>query len=452
VSSGLGVAVHELRHLPAALLAGGRSPHRTEQRALRGINSMLHYVVARVPYYREHPGYAGPPLASLSELSRLPLLDKPAVLAAGVDRFRTPGLRPARYREEKTSGSTGRVLVVRHDINAYGYHGGTLVRRFLTSGYRPWWRIAQIKGFDRPTRWFQRMGIFPRTVVPAGLPIRQLAERVLQLRPHLIMGYPVMLRALLRELSAGEITALRRSLRLVMSDSELLTEQVARLLAEGFGVPVFDEYSAVEVLTVAVQCRAGSMHVDEDRVWLEIVDDAGQPVPDGEAGVVVVTHFRERAMPLVRFRTGDRGRLVPGGCSCRRRFRRMQVVDGRTNDYLVIPGSGRRVYSALLLVLATETPGVAECMMRQDASGAITVHLVPERPDQRSYEEAVALFATEFARQVDPGVTLRFVRAERVELSVGGKGRVLESAYRPGPAGGEADSPPAAAGQDWGRR
>jgi phenylacetate-CoA ligase len=431
MSSGFGVAVHELRHLPAVLVAGRRRHDQIERRALRGVNRMLEFARARVPYYRDRPEYGGlPPLASLSDLDKLPLLDKPAVLAAGVDRFHAPGLPPRRYRADRTSGSTGRVLVVRHDVDSYGYHGATLVRRFLSSGYRPWWRIAQIKGFDRPVRWFQRLRIFPRVVVPAGLPGDELKDRVLAVRPQLIMGYPVMLRALLRELSDAELGRLRRTLRLLMTDSELLTEQVAGQLGAGFGVPVFDEYSAQEVLTVAAQCRAGSMHVDEDRVWLELVDETGRPVPDGETGSVVVTHFRERAMPLVRYLLGDRARLVPGRCGCGRGSRRIRLVDGRTNDFLVLPG-GRRVYSALLLGLAQEMPGVAECMVRQDEAGTITVHLVPDRRDEATYCQLVAEFARRFAELVDPTVALRFVRAERVELSTGGKGRFIESAYRP---------------------
>lgn len=431
MSSGLGVAAYELRHLPAVMLAERRSAERIQRGALRGVNRMLAYARSRVPYYREHPGYPDEPLSSLDELAQLPLLDKRAVLDAGVERFHAPGLARWRYRVDRTGGSTGTLLVVRHDIDAYGYHGATLVRRFLASGYRPWWRIAQIKGYERPVRWFQRLGIFPRVVVPAGLPEEELKRRVLEIRPHLIMAYPVMARALLRALEPDELAQLRRSLRLIMTDSELLTEQVAKALTEGFGVPVYDEYSAQEVLTVSTQCRSGSMHVDEDRVWLEIVDEEGRPVPDGEVGSVVVTHYRERAMPLVRYQVGDRARIVPGACPCGRGFRRMQLVDGRINDYLVLPG-GRRVYSTVLLGLAQEAPGVAECMVRQDATGTITVHIVPDRRSDMAYEQVVEEFAKRFAEAVDPHVTLQFQRAERLEFTTVGKGKFIESAYRPG--------------------
>jgi phenylacetate-CoA ligase len=429
MSSGFGVAIYELRHLPAVWLARRRGGAEIEQRALAGVNRLLAYARAHVPHYRDQ-AYGGPPLRSLAELSRLPLLDKRTLLAAGVERFHATGIPARGYRVDRTSGSTSTVLEVRHDIDAYGYHGATLVRRFLSSGYRPWWRIVQIKGFARPVRWFQRLQIFPRVVVPAGLSIDELKHRVLRLRPHLIMGYPVMLRALLRELSDAERAALRRTLRLVMTDSELLTDRVAALLADGFGVPVYDEYSAQEVLTVSAGCRAGSMHVDEDRVWLEIVDEAGRPVPDGVTGSVVVTHFRERAMPLVRYQLGDRAQLVPGPCDCGSRYRRMKLVDGRINDYLVLPG-GRRVYSAALLGFGPDIPGIGECMIRQDETGAITVHLVPERRVGRPYQDLVDEFSKAFADQIDSTVELTFVRAERVALSAGGKGRFLESAYRP---------------------
>lgn len=430
MSSGLAVAVRELRHLPAVWRADAADPELVRRRALDGINELLGYCRTRVPYYREGD-YPDEPLASLTELARLPSLSKPAVLDAGVDRFRTPGLAPGRYHRDVTSGSTGVRLEVWHDVDAYGYHGATVLRRFLRSGYRPWWRIAHIKPFPRPVRWFQRLGLFPRVVVPAGQSESALARQVLAIRPGLIMGYPVMLRALLHTLTGTELTRLRRTLRMVMTDSELLTDEVAAMLADGFGVPVFDEYSAHEVLTVSTQCRHGAMHVDEDRVWLEIVDDQGRPVPPGVTGAVVVTHFRERAMPLVRYALGDRARLLPDGeCPCGSGFRRMRLVDGRVNDFVTLPG-GRRVYSAVFLGLAKQTPGLAECMVRQDASGQITVHLIPEPRAGLSFDQVVEAFQDRFDAQVAAPVRLRFVRAERVALTAGGKGRFVESAYRP---------------------
>jgi phenylacetate-CoA ligase len=427
VSGGLAVAVRELAYLPAVWRAPSRAPRWLEERALRGVNNMLAHGRAHVPYYRTRAAYPDR-IGSLAELTALPVLTKSAVLAAGVDQFRTPGLARRRYRSDVTSGTTGTRLELWHDVDAYGYHGATVLRRFLLSGYRPWWRIAHIKPFPRPVRWFQRLGLFPRTVVGAGQSEEDIARQVLALRPHLIMGYPVVLRGLLRTLGPDRTATLGRSLRLVMTDSELLTDEVAARLRAGFGVPVFDEYSAYEVLTVSSQCRAGTMHVDDDRVWLEILAEDGRPVDPGAEGVVVVTHFRERAMPLVRYQLGDRARLVPGPCPCGSNLRRMRLTGGRTNDFITLPG-GRRVYSGVFLSLAMFAPGVAECMVRQDAAGRITVHLVPDAGS--SYEDAVGAFRRRFAELVDARADLTFRRTDRVDLTAGGKGRFVESEYRP---------------------
>jgi phenylacetate-CoA ligase len=432
VSGGLAVALRELRYVPEVW----RAPHRTredlDRRALRGVNDLLAYCRARVPHYRG-AAYPDAPLTSLADLAGMPLLAKRDVLTAGVAEFRAPGLSPRGYRVDVTSGTTGTRLEIWHDVNAYGYHGATVLRRFLGSGFRPWWRVAHIKPFPRPVRWFQRLGLFPRVVVPAGQSDEDIARQVLATRPHLIMGYPLVLRGLLRTLTSEDRRALARTLRLVMTDSELLTDDAAALLAQGFGVPVFDEYSAYEVLTVSSQCRAGSMHVDEDRVVLEIVDPQGRPVPDGVEGSVVVTHYRERAMPLLRYQLGDRAARVPGDCSCGSSFQRMKLVSGRINDCVVLP-DGRRVYSGVFLSLAMFTPGVAECMVRQDAQGRITIHLVPEGTDDAdddAYGRAVTAFRQRFAALVDAPVDLSFRRSARVELTPGGKGKFVESAYRP---------------------
>lgn len=432
MSHGLAVAVRELKHLPAVWRAPTRSSEANRVLALREINKLLAHCRTAVPYYRDSADYPDQPLTDLAELAALPMLSKRKLLDTGIERFHDPTLRPRHYRTDVTSGTSGIRLKIRHDIDGYGYHGATVLRRFLRSGYRPWWRIAHLKPFPRPVRWFQRLGLFPRTVVLASQPDEVITRTVLAVRPQVIMGYPVVLRTILRALSADELARLRTHLKLVMTDSELLTDEVAARLTEGFGVPVYDEYSAYEVLTVSSGCGAGSMHIDEDRVWVEIVDGDGAPLPDGTTGSIVVTSFREKAMPLVRYQLGDRGKIEPGPCRCGSGFRRMKVTEGRNDDYVTL-ASGRRIYSVVFIALAMFAPGVAECMVRQDAEGRITVHLVPE-PDA-SFEAARDAFVDQLAELVDTPVPLTFVPAERVELTPGGKGRFVESAYRP-------DSPP----------
>lgn len=426
MSSGLRVSAYELAALPAVLRAPRRPRERIEAAALAGVQQMLANARQHVPYYREHAAYAHE-ITTLADLAGLPLLDKPRVLDTGVEQFHDPAVRG--FHTDHSSGTTGRVIEVRHDDAAYGYHGATVLRRFKDSGYRPWWRIVQLKPFPRPVRWFQRLGLFPRTVVDYGPPIEELAQQVLAARPQLLMGFPAVLRGLLRALSDAELDRLRAGLRLVMTDSELLTDEGRMLLEGGFGTPVLDEYSAYEVLTVSSQCLRGAMHLDEDRVWLEIVDDDGSPVEDGVEGRVVVTHYRERAMPLVRYALGDRAVRLPPGCACGRSTARMRIAAGRSDDVVILP-DGRSVYTGTFLVVGMVMPGVAECMVHQSADGAITISLVPDRAAGLTFAEVAAGFGRRLDTSVGQHVDATFREADHLAFTSSGKAKFLTSDYR----------------------
>jgi phenylacetate-CoA ligase len=426
MSQGAAVAVRELWYAAAALVAPLRSRPAIRRRQLGGVNAMLAFARAGVEHYRD-PAYARP-LARLEDLAGLPVIDKPLVRERP-ERFHAP--ERGWFQTDTTSGTTGSVLRVRHDAGAYGYHGATLLRRFLRAGCRPWWTIAHLKQFPRPSRWFQRFGVFRRTVVHSVLPEHELVERIMALRPNVIMGYPVMLRAVLRRLTAEDRRRLRRTLRLVLSESELLTAEVRAMLTAGFGVPVRDEYSAYEVLTIATECRRGAMHVDEDRVVFEVVDpDDGRPVPEGTPGVAVVTHYRERAMPLVRYRIDDRVVAEPGGCGCGSRFRRMRLLDGRIEDSLVLR-DGTRVYFGAFGAVTLRQPGIAEFSVHQDETGEVTIWLVPDPTAGLSFEEVSAGVRRMLGDLLGFDLPLHIRAGTRVELTPGGKARLVRSDYRP---------------------
>jgi phenylacetate-CoA ligase len=243
-----------------------------------------------------------------------------------------------------------------------------------------------------------------------------------------LVGYPTHLRELLRSLGEDERRRLRRTLRMVMTDSELLAPSSRKARTEGFGVPVFDEYGAWELLNVYYECRCGGRHIAQDRVLVEIVGDDGDPVPNGTEGWVVATHLRERAMPLVRYWLGDAGLIEPGRCPCGRRFRTMRLTKGRENDNVTLPG-GKRLWSQTFLGIAERHPGVAECFVRQDRDGSIRVHVVPA---DRSADGTAAVLDSVRGHlfEVAGGpFPLEVLPADRVPLTVGGKGRFVESEY-----------------------
>ncbi|MEV4096037.1 phenylacetate--CoA ligase family protein [Streptosporangium saharense] len=418
--------LREAAYIPLTIARQYGGAAGLRRRQLDGINRMLALARSRVPYYRDDPRYAGGPLRTLADLARLPVLDKQVLREQPLERMLADGVDLDDCLSFQTSGSTGRRVRIVHDQDSHDYHMAACVRRFLATGrYLPTDRLSHIRPFAPPARMFERFNLFRRHVILSHRPMREIKEELLANRPKVLIGYPVHLRALLRALTPEEMAELRRTLRIVMTESELLLPEHRKLFAEQFGAPVFDEYSAFEVLNVTYDCRHGRAHLGEDRIYCEVVDDNGIPLPDGEQGHVVVTAFLERAMPLVRYNLGDIGLIEPGRCRCGRRFRTLRLTTGRSNDYVTLP-SGERLYPDAFLHLAATHPGVSECFVHQDAEGLVRVHVVPADEAGEGVYETVrhklfTLAGGEFPLEVVP--------AETVRITVGGKGRFVTSDY-----------------------
>ncbi|MGN9838476.1 phenylacetate--CoA ligase family protein [Nonomuraea sp. H19] len=419
--------VREAAYVPLTIARQYGGTAALRRRQLRGLNRMLELARTRVPYYRDDPRYARGPLRSLAELAELPVLDKQVLREQPLERMLADGVDLARCLSFQTSGSTGRRVRIVHDQDSHDYHMAACVRRFLATGrYLPTDRLSHIRPFAPPARMFERFNLFRRHVILSHRPMREIKEELLANRPKVLIGYPVHLRALLRELTQEELARLRRTLRIVMTESELLLPEHRTMFAERFGAPVFDEYSAFEVLNVTYDCRHGRAHLGEDRVYCEIVDESGKPLPDGRPGQVVVTAFLERAMPLLRYSLGDIGLIEPGRCRCGRRFRTLRLTTGRSNDYVTLP-SGERLYPDAFLHLAATHPGISECFVHQDPAGLVRVHVVPsgDEPAERVFatvrEKLFTLAGGEFPLEV--------VAAESVRITPGGKGKFVTSDY-----------------------
>ncbi|MEU7854030.1 hypothetical protein [Nonomuraea sp. NPDC049141] len=423
--------IREAGYVPLSIARQYGSAAGLRRRQLRGVNQMLELARTRVPYYRDDPRYARGPLRDLAELAELPVLDKQVLREQPLERLLADGVDQERCHSFQTSGSTGRRVRILHDRDSHDYHMAACVRRFLATGrYLPTDRLSHIRPFAPPARAFERFGLFRRHVILSHRPMREIKADLLANRPKVLIGYPVHLRALLRELTPDELARLRRTLRIVLTESELLLPEHRAMFAERFGAPVFDEYSAFEVLNVSYDCRYGRAHLGEDRVYCEIVDAAGDPVPDGEAGQVVVTAFMERAMPLLRYSLGDIGLIEPGRCRCGRRFRTLRLTTGRSNDYVTLP-SGERLYPDAFLHLAATHPGISECFVHQDTAGLVRVHVVPSAG---TAGEVLATVRDKLFGLAGGEFPLEVVPAESVQITPGGKGRFVTSDYGTPPA------------------
>ena len=124
--------------------------------------------------------------------------------------------------------------------------------------------------------------------------------------------------------------------------SERWSEKMRNYIRENLGIELYDIYGLTEIYGpgIGINCCAQSgMHYWDDYLYIEIIDPkTGKPVPDGEEGEIVITTLVKEGAPLIRFRTHDISRIIPGQCNCGRTYPRLDIIKGRSDDMFKVHG------------------------------------------------------------------------------------------------------------------
>ncbi|MER6306379.1 AMP-binding protein [Streptomyces sp. NPDC001657] len=196
--------------------------------------------------------------------------------------------------------------------------------------------------------------------------------------------------------------------RLVVLSGEQFTPGLRERIRETFDCPVTALYTLAEAGIVAHECgETGTYHVEETGAFLEVVGAAGDPLPPGVAGDIAVTPLVNRAMPLLRYVNGDKGRWLDGTCGCRRPGPRLQLLAARTQHALLAEPDGRGVRSIDLAKLCRQLDlGVTR--VTRDGDEIVVEHddPCPATPLQRT------TIAAALRSMLGAGRTVRLRRAE----------------------------------------
>lgn len=124
--------------------------------------------------------------------------------------------------------------------------------------------------------------------------------------------------------------------------SERWGEKMRKRISESLGIELYDIYGLTEIYGpgIGINCKHDTgIHYWDDYLYIEIIDPiTGKPVPDGEQGEIVITTLVKEGAPLIRYRTHDISRIIPGTCECGSPFPRLDVIMGRTDDMMKIKG------------------------------------------------------------------------------------------------------------------
>ncbi len=360
---------------------------------LSRLRAALSHAHANVPHYRAAFAAAGvhpDDLGDLSDLARFPFTTK-ADLRANYPfgLFAVPRDRIARLHA--SSGTTGKPTVVGYTARDLDVWAGVVARSLRAAGTRRGDMVHVAYGYGLFTGGLgahygaERLGC---TVVPVsgGMTQRQVTL-IEDFRPTTIMVTPSYMLAILDEYRARGIDPRNSPLEVGIFGAEPWTNAMRAEVEAAFDMHAVDIYGLSEIIGPGVACECvetkDGLHLWEDHFYPEIVDPAtGAPLPDGELGELVLTTLSKEAMPVIRYRTRDLTRLMPGTA---RTMRRMEKVTGRSDDMIILRGVN--VFPTQIEEQVLATPGLAAHFQielsragRLDAM-AVLVEALPGAPD-----------------------------------------------------------------------
>lgn len=385
------------------------SRQQIEDYQTRRLQSLLAYARERSPFHARRLAALDPARASVADLPSLPVMTKQdtqeqwdaIVTAPRLDRERAERI----LVEQKWFSYTA------DDQQIFSSGGSSGVRgvyvwdwQFYVSAACLAWRM-QAREERRAPRVSSRLAVLEAGVAPhastplfdvptapgmetvviaAGAPFDEVRGAVAAAQPSHLVGYPTVIGRLARAVLAGD---LRIQPVRVSTNSEPLLDEDRRAIGEAWGAPIHNLWGSTEIGVQAVGCGRGEgLHVCEDEVVLERVDESGRPVgPEEPAARTLATGLANRTFPFIRYDLGDRVVSLPGVCACGSAFARVADIGGRRDDDFRYAATTVPAI-AFRHILGTD-PRISEYQVTQTATGADIV--VVGAPDAAALTSAL---------------------------------------------------------------
>ncbi|HEV3009230.1 MAG TPA: phenylacetate--CoA ligase PaaK [Burkholderiales bacterium] len=322
------------------------SKKELQQIQLDRLRWSLAHAYDNVPRYRQKFDAAGVEpgqCRSLEDLARFPFTTKADLRETyPFGMFAVPMERVVRIHA--SSGTTGKPTVVGYTAKDIDTWTQVMARSIRAAGARPGDKVHVAYGYGLFTGGLgahygaERLGL---SVIPLG---GGMTERQVQLiadfKPEIIMVTPSYMLAIADEMERQGLSPRESSLRIGIFGAEPWTNELRSSIEKRLSLEALDLYGLSEVIGpgVAQECieTKDGLTVWEDHFYPEIIDpESGEVLPDGEKGELVLTSLTKEALPIIRYRTRDLTRLLPGTA---RTMRRIEKITGRSDDMLIIRG------------------------------------------------------------------------------------------------------------------
>jgi phenylacetate-CoA ligase len=346
---------------------------------LCALRQILEHARRTVPFYSAYPRAE---LRDCEDLRRLPILDRDTVLQ-NQEHLLSRSTEPHQRIRAGTTGTTGASLSVSYTEQLISENWAFLLRQRAWAAVEPRHPRITLQGSrivpsDRTEPPYWTYNVPERQILMSIFHLSQTTapdylDFLLRHSGEVLEGFPSVL-GILADFALDR--GMQITMHSVFTSGEPLYASTRGKIEQAFRARVFDTYGMTEYCGLIQECEFGQPHLIPEYGFLEILDDDGEPVAPDEEGHFVWTGFLNEAMPLIRYRIGDRGRWKSGGpCSCGRAFPLVVPTITRDSDILCCP-DGRLFSPRALNQLLKQSASLRFCQFVHDRPDRVVVRAV----------------------------------------------------------------------------
>lgn len=394
------------------------------------LQKIVRHAYETAPYYRQlfdSLGLKPVDIQTQQDLAKLPVLTRKDI-QSNFDDLRSRAFSKSQLRLGHTSGTTGSPLEVYYDANVIHITYALMDRQYHWADTMLWRfgdRIAVMRGNvivpvtrKRPPFWrynyyHNQLLLSSFHLSPENMPL--YLRELERFDPAVIDGYPSTVYLLARYLLSEGRTF---PIRAVITGSETLYEFQRSAIEKAFECRVFDYFAAAERVVFATECnRHDGHHVSAEYGITEILDDAHQPLPAGQQGLLVGTSLHNYGMPLIRYITNDVSALKTSTCSCGRPLPLMEDVTTKAEDILALK-DGRMISPSVLTHPFKPMHSIEQSQVVQEDYDQITIKIVPNEKYQPAESEHLV---REFKARLGEDMQIRIEIVKEIPRTKSGK-------------------------------
>jgi phenylacetate-CoA ligase len=394
---------------------------------------LLEYAYAKTAFFKKrfdtiglHPEDIKYP----EDFSKVPVLTRKD-LKDNFDEMVSKDARAKELRLSTTGGSTGEPIKV--------YHQKKVVRAAMGWRMLSWWGLGPGNDFASIYRdirtdwkgylinaltWWPTRKLLLNAVLMNEPQIISFLKQYNQVKPNLIHGYVGAVDNLSSYILDNNIEV--HSPLAIWVTSAPLSKVQERRISKAFGATVYDQYGSCEVYWMAAECPAKKgLHMFHDTKRIEFLDNDNLPCLPGEIGNIAVTDLENFYFPLIRYLNGDRGRGLPGECSCGVKLPLMDKVRGRTTDIIRLP-NGSSIAGDYMTTLFDDFPdAVKQFQVHQHADYSLEIRVIPEVGIQ-NIDDTLTIVRKRLEKSIAGQTTVTICKTNTI-LQTSGKLRFVKS-------------------------